>query len=77
MSMTTKLTVKQAAVRFGLSASLLYLWCQEKRLPHYRVGARGRRGRVLIEATDLEAFLADQRVEPAPLREEGLRFIKT
>jgi excisionase family DNA binding protein len=77
MSATTKLTVKEAAVRFGLSASLLYLWCQERRLPHYRVGGRGKRGRVLIEASDLEAFLAAQRVEPAAGREEGLRFIKT
>ncbi len=31
-----KLTVKQAAARAGISAQLVYLWCEERRLMHYR-----------------------------------------
>jgi excisionase family DNA binding protein len=77
METTTKLTIKQAAHRFGLSASLLYLICQEKRLPHYRVGGKGKRGRVLIDVSDLEAFLMAQRVEPSIATQVGLKFIKT
>ena len=56
------LTVKQAAVRSGLSPSLIYALCAERRLPHLRLGKRGRRGRVLIEESDLAAFLESCRV---------------
>lgn len=38
------LTVKQAAVRLGISESLVYEWCAEGVLPHYRFGRKGRRG---------------------------------
>jgi len=56
------LTVKQAAVRSGLSPSLVYALCAERRLPHLRLGKRGRRGRVLIEESDLAAFMESCRV---------------
>ncbi|MBA4190274.1 MAG: hypothetical protein C0467_19995 [Planctomycetaceae bacterium] len=70
----TKLTIKQAADRTGLSASLLYQICAERRLPHFRLGREGKRGKILIEETDLDAFIAASRVEagqvgtPAPLK---------
>jgi excisionase family DNA binding protein len=58
-----KLTPKQAAQRSGVSANLIYQWCNEKRIAHYRFGGQGRRGRILIEETDLDVFLATLRVE--------------
>jgi excisionase family DNA binding protein len=51
-----KLTVKQAAERGGVSVQLVYKLCSEHSLPHYRVGGRGRRGKILIEEADLAAF---------------------
>jgi excisionase family DNA binding protein len=53
-----KLCVKQAAARAGVSASLVYEWCRDRLVPHYRCGAKGRRGKVLIEESDLDAFLS-------------------
>lgn len=60
------LTPKQVAERIGVSTSLVYEWCSEGLLPHYRMGRRGKRGRVLIEETDLSAFLASCRQEAKP-----------
>jgi len=57
------LTVKQAAVRSGLSPSLIYALCAERRLPHLRMGKKGRRGRVLIEESGLAAFMESCRVD--------------
>jgi hypothetical protein len=67
-----KITPRQAALRASVSISMIYQWCQERLLPHYRCGAKGRRGKILIEDTDLEAFLAgckvaaEQASAPAP-----------
>lgn len=58
-----KLSVKQAAERLGVSPSLVYQWCNERRLPHLRLGQTGRRGKILIEAKDVDAFLEAARVE--------------
>ena len=69
-----KVTIRQAAERTGLSTSLLYQICAERRLPHFRLGRDGKRGKILIEEADLDAFLAASRVEagvgtgPAPLK---------
>ena len=61
-----KLTPKQAAAHAGVSPQLIYQWTTvEKRLPHYRAGGLGKRGRILIDEADLEAFLASLRVEAA------------
>ena len=57
------LTIKDAASVAGVSATLLYQWCQEKRLPHYRCGGDGRRGKILIKDAELWAFLDECRVE--------------
>jgi excisionase family DNA binding protein len=69
--MGTKLTPKDAAARAGVSPQLIYRWCAERRLPHYRCGGRGRRGRILIDPADLDAFLATLRVTPQPPGDEG------
>jgi excisionase family DNA binding protein len=65
------LTVKEAAASKGLSTQLIYLWCEERRLPHYRLGGRGRRGRILIDPGDFDAFLATLKVMPSPPGDEG------
>jgi excisionase family DNA binding protein len=57
-----KVTPKQAAERAGVSLSLIYLWCEERRLPHFRLGSRGRRGRILIDEGDLHSFLESMKV---------------
>jgi excisionase family DNA binding protein len=67
--MAMKLTIKQAAVAADVSESLVYQWCQERRLPHYRFGGSGKRGRILIDDEELKTFLASCRVpagEQAP-----------
>jgi excisionase family DNA binding protein len=72
------LTVKQAAERVGISESLIYEWCAEGVLPHYRFGRKGRRGRILIDETEFAGFLAgcrqEVRQDTAPLPE--LRHIQ-
>ena len=59
----TRLSVKQAAERVGVSESMIYQWCHERRLAHLRLGTGGRRGKILIEEADLDAFVNAQRVE--------------
>lgn len=49
------LTPQEAAARLRVSRNLVYRLCQERRLTHVRAGARGRRGRILID----EAALTD------------------
>ncbi|MDZ4858027.1 MAG: helix-turn-helix domain-containing protein [Candidatus Hydrogenedentes bacterium] len=55
------LTVKEAAKRLGICQSIVYQLCASGSLPHYRIGAPGKRGKVLIESGELDAFLADHR----------------
>jgi hypothetical protein len=61
------LSVKAAAVRAGVSAGLVYLWCAERRLVHVRCGGKGRRGRILIDESDLAAFLENCKIMPQAL----------
>jgi excisionase family DNA binding protein len=60
-----KLTPKEAADYAGVSDSMIYQWCDERRLAHYRVGGKGRRGKILIDPDDLDAVLASCRIAPA------------
>jgi excisionase family DNA binding protein len=60
------LTPKQAAARIGVSDSLIYEWCSSGLLPHYRFGRRGRRGKILIDEAEFDAFLASCRQETRP-----------
>ena len=52
------LTVKQVAGRVGVGVNLVYAWCQAGELGHYRFGAPGSRGKILIGENDLAKFLA-------------------
>ncbi len=61
------LTVKMAAESIGVSASLVYSWCEDHLLQHYRMGTKGKRGKILIEETALAAFLQSRRVEGKPV----------
>jgi excisionase family DNA binding protein len=60
-----KLSIKQAAARAGVSAALVYGWVGDGLVPYYRLGGKGRRGKILIDDADLDAFLASRRVGPA------------
>ena len=56
------LTVAEAAEHAGVSQSLIYMLCNERRLPHYRPGGNGKRGKILIDPRDLDAFMASCRI---------------
>ena len=60
------LTAKQAAERLGVSDSLIYEWCSTGQLVHFRFGRKGKRGKLLIDEKDLDAFLAACRQEVKP-----------
>lgn len=70
----TWLSVQETAERLGVSPSLVYQWCQERTLPHLRLGTAGRRGKIRIDEADVDAFIAASRVEagqgrtPVPLK---------
>ena len=70
------LTVKQAAVRAGVSAALVYQWADERRLIHYRLGGQGKRGKVMIDPDDLDAFLVTCRVTEPPDEDGPLTNIR-
>jgi len=57
------LTVKQAAEKLRVSPSLVYGWCEDRLLAHFRMGGKGRRGKILIEEAALDAFLQECKVE--------------
>ena len=56
------LSVREAARHAGVSESLIYQLCDERRLPHYRPGGKGKRGKILIDPRDLDAFMASCRI---------------
>jgi excisionase family DNA binding protein len=61
------LTVKQVSEKLRISASLVYSWCEDRLLPHYRMGGKGKRGKILIEEAALDAFLQSCKVEGKPI----------
>jgi excisionase family DNA binding protein len=60
--MTTMLTIKEAAARARVSESLVRGWVRDGSLAHFRLGAKGRRGKIAIAAEDLDGLLASFRV---------------
>src|SRR4051794_11181314 len=56
-------SVRQLAAKSGVSANLIYGWCNTGSLAHVRLGAVGKRGRIGILEADWEAFLASRRIE--------------
>ena len=69
-----KLTPQQAADQAVVSLSLIYQWCREGVLVHYRVGRPGKRGSIRIEESDLETFLATCKKEGEPPAEAPIRL---
>jgi len=64
------LTVKQVAERLGVSESLVRSWIRDRALPHYRVGAKGRRGKIVVAQEDLDQFLALLRISASNQQRE-------
>jgi hypothetical protein len=62
MSLSNHLTIKEAAVEARVSISLVYQWKDERRFDVYKIGARGRRGKYLIDAVSFRAFLESTKV---------------
>lgn len=63
------LTVKQAAKHACVCESIVRSWVRTGQLPHFRLGAKGRRGKIAIAVEDLDALLAEFRIakrEPEP-----------
>lgn len=71
-----KLTPKEAADRAGCSLSLIYQLCHEGRLAHLRIGGRGRRGKIIIPVSDLDAFLETCRITEPPDEDGPLTHIR-
>ncbi len=59
-----RVTPSEAAKLIRVSLSIMYRWISSKQLPHYRLGAQGKRGRIMIETTDLDQFVEKQKVGP-------------
>ena len=57
------MNVKEAAAWLGISVSLCYSLCEEKRLPHRRYGRQGKRGKIVIREEDLKSFEKGAKVE--------------
>jgi excisionase family DNA binding protein len=66
--MTTLLTVKEAAARARVSEPIVRGWIRDGLLPHYRLGAKGRRGKIAVAAEDLDSLLASFRVAAVPTK---------
>ena len=67
------LTVKEVADRLRVSTALVYEWVESGELPHYRMGASGKRGAIRVDEADLGAFKAGKKKErrretPPPVR---------
>ncbi len=56
------LTVGKLASYLGVSKKTIYFWVEEKRIPYVRVGRM-----VFFELDDIEAWIAQCRVKPAPV----------
>jgi len=65
------LSVKKAAAKSSLSTRFLYEVCARKELRFYRVGKR-----ILIDAKDLESFIAENVVEPINWEEKVKEFTR-
>ena len=69
--MTTFMTIKEVAARARVSESIVRGWVRDGSLPHFRLGATGRRGKIVIAVEDLDGLLASFRVVAAPGSEPG------
>ena len=60
------LTVRQVAERANVCERVVRGWVKDGLLHPYRVGSKGKRGKVLIRDSDLEALLESFRVADRP-----------
>lgn len=56
-----KLTLREAAPFLGVSPHTLRSWTRERRIPFHRCGRK-----LIFAVSDIEQFLADNRVEARP-----------
>jgi Helix-turn-helix domain len=61
------MTVKQFAAKAEISLSLAYLLIAEGRVPHRRIGQRGRRGAIRISEEDFREFMDSTKAEDVKL----------
>jgi hypothetical protein len=65
------MTVAEAAVHACVCESIIRQWIASGVLAHYRLGAPGRRGKIVIAVEDLDSVLATFKVskkEPEPAK---------
>jgi len=60
------LTIRQAALKACVCESVVRGWVRDGRLAHYRLGGRGKAGKILIAAEDLDGRLANFKVGARP-----------
>jgi hypothetical protein len=58
------MNVRDFAARVGVSQCLAYKLVQQRRVGHCRIGADGRRGKIVISEDDLQHYLESVRVAP-------------
>ena len=67
------LTVKECAARATVCESVVRSWVAGGLLSHYRMGAKGNGGKILVEEADLAALLASLKVAATPAPAAGSR----
>lgn len=77
------LTVAECAGRACVCESIVRSWISSGRLPHFRVGAAGKRGKILVQVEDLDGLMASFKVEgrgvnpsPQPVRQAVLKHLR-
>lgn len=75
------LTVKEAAKTAGVCEGVVRAWVASGKLPHFRLGRPGRRGKIVIASEDLSGFLTALRtggqvVKPKPRPPETYKHFR-
>ena len=69
-----RLSVTQAIKVLGLGRLTIYKLCQERKIRHYRLGEK--RGRIMFDPKDLDAYLESCAIDVEPSVEEGVSGLK-
>lgn len=56
------MTIKEFAERAEISKSLAYRLIEEGRVPHRRIGQKGRRGKIIVLDEDYRKFMESVKV---------------
>lgn len=71
------LNVPEAAERAKVSETLIRRWTTvEKRLPYFRLGGRGKRGKLVIDSVDLDSFLDTLKVRAEEAKTVRVKSLK-